>query len=257
MVASIADIRQWGVDNGWEIVEGARLPTGLRKAYDNRNNFPDEPTIDIFPGDNYSSRIEGLDYPDEVSEEIRPLIAKESPAGKARSWLDRVKAAAPETARPRGRKPLRKRVPIDKLISIGWQALAQFAQPINLPVARMLDMQAPVAGMVLEDVVRDTLVDRLLQPLARAEAGGEKVWALIGPPMVVAALQARPEMQNVLVPMLKHALRSWVDIAGEQLEKVKKQDEEFQEKYGTRIDDMIALIFAPPPGMDENGNRIT
>lgn len=246
MVASIADMRQWGKDNGWEVQDGGRLPAGLRKAYDNRYNTSDEPTIDIFPSGD-TDRIEGLDYPDETVEEIRPYLPKTSTTKKARSLFERIKEAAPPTAKPRGRRPLKVRVPVGKLISLGWQTIAQMVQPINLPVARVMDMQAPVAGAILESVIQDTILDRLLQPLARAEAGGEKVWALVGPPLIVAVMTTRPDIADKLVPTLKHALRTWIDIAGDEMEKVKKEEEEFSEKYGTRIDDILSLLFAPPP----------
>jgi hypothetical protein len=251
MVAAISDIRDWGRDNGWDVQVSGRLPSGLRKAYDNRDNGPDDPTVDIFPSgeESASYRIPELDYPDEDVFEVRPNIPRMSARGKAGSLLDRIKSVAPPTAKPRGRRPLKQRVPIDKLVSLGWQTIAQMVQPINLPVARIMDMQAPVAGMVLEDVIRETLLDRLLQPLARAESGGEKVWALVGPPLIVAAMTTRPELAERLVPMLKHALRTWIDIAGDQLDKVKEQEEKFQEQYGTRVDDMISLLFAPPPSM--------
>jgi len=128
--------------------------------------------------------------------------------------------------------------------------LAQLAQPINLPVARVLDVQAPIAGLLLEDMVKNTIVDRFLQPLARIESGGEVAFALMGPPLLVAAIQAKPEMQMILVPLLKESLRTWIDVAGPKLEEVAKRDQAFQEKYGQRIDDMIAMFFAVP---DESG----
>lgn len=259
MPASIAVMRQWGREHGWTVEDSGRLPAGLRRAYDDRDNGVDDPTEDIFPSEDpwmstQVDRIEGLEYNDYPGEELRPNIPSEGRTAKARGLMDRIKKAAPPTAKPRGRKPLKMRVPIDKLVSLGWQTIAQMVQPINLPVARILDMQAPVAGMVLEDVIRDTLIDRLLQPLARAESGGEKVWALIGPPLIVAAMTTRPDISDKLLPVLKHALRTWIDIAGDQMDKVKQQEEKFQEEYGTRVDDMVSLLFAPPPGMEAYGN---
>ncbi len=47
------------------------------------------------------------------------------------------------------------------------------------PLQRTLRMQAPVAGDLLDDVVRDTIVDPLLQPLARLASQGKAVQALV------------------------------------------------------------------------------
>lgn len=252
MVSSISDIREWGKANGWEVEDGGRLPSGLRAAYDNRDSGGTFTTGEtIFSSGDDTPLFSELSYPDEPIEEVAPVIHEKSPADKARSFMDRVKKAAPATAKPRGRKPVKARVSVEKVISMGWRFLAQMAQPINLPVARVLDMQAPVAGMVLEDSIRNTLVDRLLQPLARAESGGEKAFAMIGPPLLVGAITTKPELYPVLRPVLREALRLWIDVAGDKLEEVAKREAKFQEQYGTRIDDMMDLIFAAPPEESE------
>jgi hypothetical protein len=119
------------------------------------------------------------------------------------------------------------------------------AQPINVPVARTLALQAPVAGMVLEDTVKDTLIDRILQPVARAGQGGEAAFALLGPPLIVGLLTSPrgQALQPVLVPALKQSLRSWIKIAGPKLEKLEEEEREFEEHYGQRIDAMIEFIL--------------
>jgi hypothetical protein len=137
---------------------------------------------------------------------------------------------------------------VEKLIGYGWRFLAQAVQPINLPVARILDMQAPVAGMLIEDAVKGTVVDRLLQPLARVSKGGELAFALLGPPMLVAAITQRPQMYPVLRPVLRESMKTWIDVAGEKLEEEAKKEQEFKDTYGTRIDEMIDAIFSPPEG---------
>jgi len=164
---------------------------------------------------------------------------------KARAFADRVKEAAP--ARKTASKSRGPRVPIDKFIGHAWQMLAQVIQPVNLPVARVLAVQAPVAGMVLEGVIKDTIVDRILQPIARVEAGGEIAFAIMGPPVLVGVLSVKPHLAPVLVPLLRESLRSWIDIAGPQMEKVAKQEQDFEDKYGQRIDDMIEFFMTPPP----------
>lgn len=240
------DIRDWGRENGWDVEEGKRLPSGLRAAYDARDGEPTTPVYDKVVEDG-SGQL-GLVWPDENDrvDEIPPVIKTASTASKVRSFADRVKRSGP--AKPRGRKVAKPRVGVEKIITWGWKTLAQMTAPINLPVARVLDMQAPVAGMILEDTVKNTVVDKVLQPLARLGNGGETAFALIGPPLLVAALSQKPELYPTLKPLLAESLRLWIDVAGPKLEEIAEKEEKFKEKYGTRIDDMIELFFAPPPG---------
>lgn len=246
MASSIEEIRSWGMDNGWaEVIQpGGRLPTGLRAAYDNRDVEPKMAAPSVTSPFEYDG--EKYDLPpvrddDEIGERA-PQLPKGTPV---RSFLDKVKKASPSKPATRARKPVKPRVSVERVVSGGWRLLAQIARPINLPVARVLDVQAPVAGLLLEDVVRNTLVDRVLQPIARAAQGGEIAFALMGPPLLVAAIQGKPEMAPVLVPMLKESLRTWIDVAGPKLEELAAKDQKFQEQYGARIDEMIELFFAP------------
>jgi hypothetical protein len=197
----------------------------------------EDPTDDdYFPGDS--------DNAEPVKAEIPPKIP--SPlAVKAREMVSRARNTVKPTRKPKTPKP---RVSVDNLIGMVWQGVAQITAPINLPVARVLDMQAPVAGMLLEDVVKDTVVDRMLQPLARMESGGETAFALMGPPILVGLLTSRPQLAPILLPMLRQALMSWIEIAGPKLEAVAKKEQKFQEQYGQRIDEMISYFISTSPG---------
>jgi hypothetical protein len=146
-------------------------------------------------------------------------------------------------------KPVHRRVSIDSVVSSAWGALAGILarQQRVLPVARMLQIQAPIAGMVVEQMARDTVVDRLLQPLARLNARGESIGALIGPPILVAVITAQPGLYDMLAPMLKQSLVSWMEIAGPQMEKAKKRAEKLQAEFGADVDTLVEMLFAPPP----------
>lgn len=205
----------------------------------------------------WGARVNGqVETPDEEEgskmTEVPPTIlrpplrerAKER-AGEIRESLNRIAPVAsktplaPRTVTKAKAKPVKPRVSLESLITRGWQMLAQAVQPIAPPVARVLDMQAPVAGMILEDPIKGTIVDKILQPIARVEKGGEIAFALLGPPMLIGALAAKPASAPVVVPLLREALRLWVDIAGPKLAQVKAREEKFKEEYGTQVDDMI------------------
>lgn len=233
-MASVSDIREWAEATGHDLtgVKGVTAP--IRRAYDSAH--PD-PEVFISQSDEDSG---------DTVQEKAPVIKELSPADKARSIVSRVRASGGSATKAKPRKPSKPRVAVDRFITRAWSFVAQAIQPINPPMARMLDVQAPVAGMVLEDTVRGTLADKLLQPLARAEGQGEVVFALLGPPLLVGAITARPEMAPLLVPILKEAMRSWIDIAGDKIEVAKKRDQDFEDKYGMQIDAMLGYIFDGP-----------
>lgn len=224
-MANLDDIREWGSQNGWD-VSGERLPAGLRSAYNNRDS---------------TSYQDGLSDADtEGAGERPPVVVKPTPAEKVRQAVERVRRSAPAK-----KAASRARVSVDKLVGGLWSGLAGIVSNYNPPVSRVLAMQAPVAGMVIEDVVKGTLADRVLQPMARAADGGQTAMALLGPPMIMAAITARPDRAPQLVPLLRVALRSWVSVAGDKLEKIQQEETDFADKYGKQIDEMIEFFMEP------------
>ena len=151
------------------------------------------------------------------------------------------------------------RVSTEDLLGALWRGGAKLLTPLP-PLQRTLRMQAPVAGMLLDDVVRDTVVDPLLQPLARIAAQGKTVQALVGPPAFVSAIMAHAAQRAALDPPqepnavfmaiategLRSSLMAWMDVAGPKFEIALEREREFEEKYGQKVDDMIAFIFGPP-----------
>lgn len=197
----------------------------------------DDDDLDIFP-----------EAPGEPASTPRPETPPKilSPIERAVSRVrERVKAP-PKKATPSRAKAPKPRKPVESLIATVWRMGAQISAsfgPSYLPVARTLDMQAPVAGMILEDVVKDTVVDRILQPLARIEGGGETAFALVGPPVIVAAITARPNTAPMLIPVLRQALYTWMELAGPHIKKVQERERKFKEEYGADIDNMIAYLL--------------
>lgn len=161
----------------------------------------------------------------------------------------------PKPKAAKGAGKAAKRISVDHLIARTWEGMARFAAPLSLPVSKCLQVQSPVAGMILEDIVRGTVVDKALQPIARAEEKAEKVLALVAPPVLVMAIeQSRflpPQQmmmrQALLVPMLKESLRIWIQVAGPKVEEAARREADYQERFGNTIDEMMAMFFAEPP----------
>jgi len=152
---------------------------------------------------------------------------------------------------PRQPGQVRRRVPVDGLLSMAWSALGKLASnEMTLPVGRVMELQAPAAGLVLDDALRGSMADRVLQPFARASKRGEGFWAVAGPPLLVAAVCRQPELYDVVRPMLREALKSWVLLAGPKMRRAREREARLMEELDgdmTSIDDMIDALFAPIP----------
>lgn len=168
---------------------------------------------------------------------------------------DRLKGARGKAKPGRGgrAKPKHPRVPVDRLTGMLWEALGRMFTPISPPTGRCLQLQAPVAGLLMEDVVKGTMADRFVQPWARAEEKGKKVLAVAAPPMIVLALeqaQGLPDAQRqvreaFLLPMLLESLMMWDDVAGEKIEEQMARAER-EGPRRERAERIMAMIFAPP-----------
>lgn len=237
------NIRDWGRQNGFEVEDGGRLPSGLRAAFDGRTRDDVETTVDVAP---------------EVTDnaERAPVLARTSAAERVKSLANRARKPAPKTGRL---AKARARVSTEKLLSWVWSTAASAASNFNPALGRVLEFQAPVAGMVLEDKVRNSIIDKGLQPFARTFDGGNTAMALIGPPILIQALTMRPERAPQIIPMLRASLRAWVTVAGDKLEAQVSENKEFEDKYGKKVDEMIAYLieplgftFNPPPSMSDS-----
>ena len=152
----------------------------------------------------------------------------------------------------------RKRVSTAKIISGVWGGMgALLRNPQLAPVARTLQVQAPVAGEIADDMIKGTPVDKLLQPLARVGEKGEEVFALVGPPAIAMAICAQPDLYPMLEPVMVEALKSWVVIAGPRIKKAQQKEAkliaELGEDYGESIREMLAFIFQPVMQESPNG----
>ena len=174
----------------------------------------------------------------------------------AKTWWDRQRTGTGKKrkAKTRPARVQHPRVKVDDLIATGWELLGRLSKPVSVPVSRTFALQAPVAGMVLEDAVRGTMVDRILQPLARTQQRGRAVVALAGPPLIVAAIERAQGLEEpfrsvrleVLTTMLEESMLLWQDVAGGKFAEAERRmaaREEDRKEVRRLIDD---VIFAGP-----------
>jgi len=230
------DIREWAKSRGKRIGGSGPIPASIRDEYD-----------EFLAAEADTSTEETSRVEERAPQESAPgssgqvsTFAGMRERVRRRFWnIDRTDRML--TSRPK--RSDRPRVSIDRLIQRAWGALSDMAKPVNLPVSRVLALQSPVAGLLLEETIRNTAIDRLLQPLARGGAHAEVAHALLGPPLLTLALTMRPEAAPLLIPFLKDALRTWVDVAGPSIERAARREAEYQEKYGGTVDAIVDHIF--------------
>ena len=240
---SDADIRAWMRDNGETPPARGTIAESDRQRYEAAHA----------PGPDYPEGMTDADFdtsepdgpPADVAETRPRTIATPKAAERFTSWR-KGKAAKPK---PKGKaKP---RVPVDDLVAAVWRGLAGVARP--LPAAsRLLKIQAPVAGVILEDTVKGTVVDKWLQPLARTSKGAEAMFALAGPPVLVAAIEMNPASAPIVLPILRESLLTWCKIAGPKMADALKRETEFETEFGQDVDQMMAFLFQDVAAADED-----
>jgi hypothetical protein len=256
-MASPADIRAWARQNGHDVPERGNLPKGLREEYE---TFHGDLSAADDPGPDYDGGVSDDDFtaasdppPDEPAEETKPRRTRPARGQRTTAFRERVWGQKKTGAKKR--KAKHPRVPVDKIVSSGWRLMARFVAPVDVPVSRVLQTQAPVAGALLEPVVKQTMLDTVLQPLARLQESGEVLTGLAGPPVLVGLLHRFPEASHVLVPMLEEALVSWFVISGPAVMAAEEKRAEFEAEYGDRMKALLQLWFAGIPGFDPNVNE--
>lgn len=264
-----SDIRAWAREQGHEVPDRGNIPNNVRAAYDAAH-----------PGPNGSAGTSGPDYPDddfetafiEPPEEDGALFDESALAESA----PRRPKAAPARARStttgrglfgRGRskqnakgKPKAKpRVSTEDVLGGLWRGMAKLATPLP-PLQRTLRIQAPVAGIILEDAVKGTAADALLQPFARLAGQGKVISALLGPPVIVTALMLHVQQRAMLDPpqepnpllvsagteALRSSLMAWMEVAGPKFDIALQREREFEAKYGQSVDELIGFLLSGP-----------
>lgn len=237
------DIRAWAAGRGIDIGERGRVPTAVREQY--RAEHADPP-FDDTQADDVTTATEPPPPEPPASPAVEGRVAERPP----RPPRTRGGLLGRRQRKPRDRKPAPRRVSIENIVSSGWSlaAMAMARSPRSIPVARILDMQAPVAGIIVDEAARGTVVDKILQPFARAGEKAEKAMALVGPPVLVAAMTANPQLYPVLRPALKMTMMSWMQVSGPAMRKAEARVAKFAEEFGdVDLDGMIDALWADLP----------
>ena len=282
-MASTTDVRAWARAEGIEVSDRGKLKDELHERY--AAAHPDDDEADL-PGD-YDQGVTADDFvitadeppgpyplqlpPDEpaaaADEEPPAREAVGHPDERQPRRVGKRKGAAAKTFRERvwggDHKPARpaKKHPRMSLRGLAEDAFLDAAWTFQglPPLEKILYLQAPLAGQVVEDTVRGTVVDTLLQPIARADQKFKSVEALLAPAWVAAIMvKGRKDATGDYSPEtklmfsgLRHSLLSMSRVVDNfDFEQQRQKAEELRTASG-QIDAVIAYLFEMPEPTEE------
>jgi len=235
------DIREWAAENGHQISDRGRIPAAIKAAYEADHPEPDvddeEPML-IVPSAPPTETPEPPQDPGPPP--VRAEERKPQPPPR-----DRLAALKRKPAKPAG-KP-HPRVSVENVLSTGWGMLAfgLARNPNAVPIGRVMAIQSETVGVMGDQAVKGTVIDRILQPIARAGERGEVVAAVLGPPAIVGLVTAKPELYPICEPVLKMLLSSFAYHSIDAHKKIESRLAKMDEAAGgVNVDEWMSVIFA-------------
>lgn len=226
-MAQSRTIRKWALETGRydDLSEMGPIPAHIRRDFREAHaDMPEGEPAPVAPPD-----------ASEPIEEVAPKLQPDEPV--ISRVASRVRKA--RTSKPRGRKV---RLSVASLISEGWQYLAIGVSRFSAPVGWMMDNQAPVAGLVLDEPIAGTVLDKILQPFAKVEQTFDPVNALIGPLVCAYLMDRFPDQQDKIIPRLRKSLMSYARVTAPYYDKLEETETQLSEQFGGRIDDIIESL---------------
>src|SRR5579864_6051914 len=207
-MAETTDVREWLKANPDRLPEGrdvptkGRIPGDLQAIYD-QHSAPSPAQSPLAPDTDpdYDQGVTDADFitadeppePATTAGERAPRKIRAARKEQARGLRERIwGGGGGKTARPKKKHP---RVSLKGFAEDMFLDLAWTFQGLP-PLEKILYLQAPLAGQVVEDTCKGTVADTLLQPVARIDQQFKAIEALTAP-VWVAAIMARGEKEPV------------------------------------------------------------
>lgn len=156
-----------------------------------------------------------------------------------RRFFDRLWNPPPKA--PREPKPQKERKPTFRRGRVStaslWEAPFSFGSDIiggaSPSLARMLAVESPYAGHVLDAAIEGTMVDRMVQPIARAEDRFMMAGSVVGPLVICFQIDrtVTPRKRAVLRKALVLSLRESAPYMAQGMAKKRKRDEEVKKAF--------------------------
>jgi len=270
-MATLAEQRAWLRDQGHDVPARGRLRPDLAQAYADAHpagipDMPDDPDWDLNDESLGMADPEDMEPSVPMQPERPPRTARTARAdartsrGHTRTdrWVGRLlgDGKGPDKAKPGAKKKTKPRVSVEKFTSRMYGHAGRILGSIAPATGRCVQAQAAMAGVLLEDVVANTVVDRFMQPAARAEEKLDKVFALFAPPAVVFAIELNQQAvetgartpqqgmvrQAMLMPVLRESLAIGLEVTEEYADQIKARLEKNAAR-DAEVDKLIAMIF--------------
>ena len=259
MDPSDSDIRAWAKQTGWMDTKGrpvsdrGAVGQALRDEYSAAHNG-------LHPVPDYPDGMDDTDFltaeaddPDMTEAPPRPVRPKASSPTTPGTLAGRLRRGT-RRGKPNAKRGKHPRVSTAELIGSAWRIAAKVAQPLP-PMYRTLRLQSVIAGPLIDDAVKGTIADTVLQPLARLGKAGETAAALIAPNVAIGAMawhlaqtggQPNPIILQTCQEMLRHGLMAMMHVGGEAFAQQLAREREDEERYGGDVDMIMAWILAEP-----------
>jgi len=160
----------------------------------------------------------------------------------------------PAPKRPVGRPPKRNRtrVPLTSLLetTLGGASTGLIMTGRDVPVGMAIGFEAPVAAEKLDAIIAGTMLDRLLQPIARAGASAKDFGAVLALPILVGLIERRPYLYEPLKPLIIPVVTNVALDLAELQERNKERLSAAQSRAGaTRVDveGLLNMLFGNMP----------
>jgi hypothetical protein len=211
-MATTTDIRKWAEAQGIEVGHKGPVTADIRAQYDQAHAPPNgaEAAGTDYPGDAAPEVVSAASAPpappaDPRQAERAPARPRASTSARGRGLRSLLRGPLQSEFGPpagKAKAPARAgkklpRVSLASLVEDAWSQMA-FASSGMPPMQRLLQAQAPFAGLALEDALAGTVVDRVLQPVARAEDKAKAVGGVMFPPMALMMVLATAPVPQVV-----------------------------------------------------------
>ena len=289
MAAATTDVRQWLREQGHTVGDRGAIPGKLLEEYEAAHAGPsaeilesDYPDLDGAAGGDVTVAAD-VPPPGSGQQEGRRTSSGEraprpvKPAPRRRrsggGWWRKLFGGGGKKRRTGGGQ----RVSLGDFAEETWLDLAWLAGPIP-PLARILEVQAPYAGVVFDENVRGTVIDSALQPLARYSGVYRALNGLLGPPVCVLAIctqgryleddsgrilldprTGRPvpdPRTRMLFGMLRYSLLQMAKVSDVSAEEIGERTEAMAGRMAV-VDQIVNDLFefrASPPAADTPGS---
>lgn len=257
MAASDSQIRAWAHETGHPVSDRGRVAQDARDAYNAAHNGTPPP--DYPPGmtDTDFDAAEA-DPPDELDDITMAEAVPRQPSPKAGTsrLTSRLLGGRSKRGKSSGKRKATPRVSTADLIGSAWRMGAKLV-PV-LPLQRTLSLQSEIAGPMIDGQVKGTIVDPVLQVLARHYQAGEVIGALAGPNLGIGAamyhqvqcakqeIDPNPLVLQACAEVTRYGLKAMMRLGGDAFAARLAQEKEDEERYGASVDMILAWIMSPP-----------